>query len=179
MDCMDWNLFWSAFGAIGGSLGAFATACAVIVALWQTKYSQKKKIRLDFNEDITIVPQNAKEFYRYVGVKVVNIGNRDIVINSWGFKLHNGERVVIVKDKSPISSLIQVDLPHRLAIEESIDLVYSKKFFLEVLLENRDSSKVQKDRKLKFYVVDSTGKVYIVKTTQKVGEIIEKIKKQV
>ena len=37
---MDWNLFWTAFGAIGGTLGAVATTAAVVVALWQTKYSQ-------------------------------------------------------------------------------------------------------------------------------------------
>lgn len=50
---MDWALFWNAFGAIGGTLGVLATIIAVIVALWQTKYSQKKKIKLCFNEDIT------------------------------------------------------------------------------------------------------------------------------
>lgn len=50
---MDWALFWNAFGAIGGTLGVLATTIAVIVALWQTKYSQKKKIKLCFNEDIT------------------------------------------------------------------------------------------------------------------------------
>lgn len=27
---MDWNLFWTAFGAIGGTLGALATFVAVI-----------------------------------------------------------------------------------------------------------------------------------------------------
>ena len=175
---MDWNLFWNAFGAIGGTLAALATTIAVIVALWQTKYSQKKKIKLSFNEDITIVPQNATAFYRYVGVTVTNIGNRDIVISSWGFKLHNGERIVVVKDKSPISSLIQIDLPHKLAIEESIDLTYSKKYFLDVLLENIESKKIQQDQKLEFYVIDSTGKFYIVKTPQKAEDILEKLKKQ-
>ena len=34
---MEWNLFWTAFGAIGGTIGAFAATAAVIVALWQTK----------------------------------------------------------------------------------------------------------------------------------------------
>lgn len=34
------NLFWNAFGAVGGTVGACATAGAVVVALWQTKYSQ-------------------------------------------------------------------------------------------------------------------------------------------
>ena len=36
---MDWMLFWTAFGAIGGTFGALETAIAVIVELWQTIYS--------------------------------------------------------------------------------------------------------------------------------------------
>jgi len=120
-----------------------------------------------FNEDITIVQQNTKAFYQYVGITITNIGNRDIVIKSWGFKLHSGERVVIIKDTSPIANLIQIDLPHKLAIEESIDLTYNKKFFLEILKENINTEKIRQDQKLEFYVVDTTGKVYIVKTTKK------------
>lgn len=34
---MDMNLFRTAFGAIGGTVSALATAVAVIIALWQTK----------------------------------------------------------------------------------------------------------------------------------------------
>ena len=59
---MDWNLFWAAFGAIGGTVGALATAAAVIVALWQTKYSYKKKLKLSFTDNITIVPENWSAF---------------------------------------------------------------------------------------------------------------------
>lgn len=40
----DWNLFWNAFGAIGTTVGSIATAVAVIVALWQTKFNEKKEI---------------------------------------------------------------------------------------------------------------------------------------
>ncbi|MCI8540271.1 MAG: iron-containing alcohol dehydrogenase [Erysipelotrichaceae bacterium] len=50
----DKILFWTAFGAIGTTLGSFATAIAVIVALWQTKYSTKKKLKLVFNDNIKI-----------------------------------------------------------------------------------------------------------------------------
>ena len=32
---MDWNLFWSAFGAIGTTFGSLITAVAVIVAVYQ------------------------------------------------------------------------------------------------------------------------------------------------
>ena len=44
-----WTLFWTAFGAIGGTLSAIATTAAVIVALWQTKYANRKKIKVEFN----------------------------------------------------------------------------------------------------------------------------------
>ena len=49
---MDWNLFWTAFGAIGATVGSVATAAAVIVALWQTRISFKKKLQiLQFSVD--------------------------------------------------------------------------------------------------------------------------------
>ena len=51
---MEWNLFWTAFGAIGGTFGAVATFAAVVVALWQTKNSYKKKLQLSFTDDITV-----------------------------------------------------------------------------------------------------------------------------
>ena len=51
---LDWTLFWTAVGAIGGTLGAIATTAAVIVALWQTKYSQKKKLKLAFSDNVEI-----------------------------------------------------------------------------------------------------------------------------
>ena len=58
---MDWNLFWTAFGAIGGTLGAVATTAAVVVALWQTKYSQKKIIKLAFSDNFQLYNTNTGE----------------------------------------------------------------------------------------------------------------------
>ena len=40
---MNWNLFWSAFGAIGSTLGSFVTAIALIIAIKQYKQPLKKK----------------------------------------------------------------------------------------------------------------------------------------
>ena len=44
-----WTLFWTACGAIGGTLSAIATTSAVIVALRQTKYANRKKLKVEFN----------------------------------------------------------------------------------------------------------------------------------
>lgn len=176
---MDWTLFWTAFGAIGGTVGAFATAAAVIVALWQTKYNQKKKLKLSFSEDITIVPENGNVFYRYIGVSVTNIGNRDVIISNWGFKMHTEGAVLIVNDNTPISKLIQVNLPHKVAIEEKIDLTYGKNYFLRVLKENLENKKLDPNKVLEFYVTDSTGKQYFVKTPKSVVGMIQQIEKQI
>lgn len=111
---MDWNLFWTAFGAIGGTVGAIATFTAVVVALWQTRISYKKKLQLSFTDDITVVSENGSDIYRFVGVSVTNVGNRDVVIQSWGFLCHDKSKMLIVPDTSRIGRKLQIQLPHKL-----------------------------------------------------------------
>jgi hypothetical protein len=127
---MDWNLFWTAFGAIGGTLGAIATFVAVIVALWQTKFSYKKKLQLSFSDNITIVPENGNKFYHYVGVTITNIGNRDVVIQNWGFELDDGSQMLIVTDTSPFGRVLQVKLPYRLRLKKALHCIMRKLYFI-------------------------------------------------
>lgn len=178
---MDWNLFWTAFGAIGGTLGALATTAAVIVALWQTKYNYRKKLKLSFEDNITLIPERGEEIYHYVGVEVMNIGNRDVVIQNWGFDLEDGSKMMIVPNLSPIGRVIQVKLPYRLMIEEGITLYYEKKLFRNVLEENIKNGNLHKNKCINFYVTDSTAKKHYVKTNKTaqdlLGSIIEKNKK--
>lgn len=81
---MDWNLFWTAFGAIGATLGATATTAAVIVALWQTKYSQKKKLSFEFTDNFQLYNPNTGASLKFVGLSVTNVGNRKVIIQTWG-----------------------------------------------------------------------------------------------
>lgn len=177
---MDWTLFWTAFGAIGGTLGALATSIAVIVALWQTKYSQKKKIKVSFTDLITVTSTLPSDNFRkeYVGLEVTNIGNRDIIIQSWGFVLQpksNG-KALILPDRTIYGELTQIKLPKRLAIEESITLVCAKKLFQKDLIENCSDRKLSPQEKLQFYVCDSTGKCYYAKTQKKIESYLPKKK---
>ncbi len=169
---MDWNIFWTAFGAIGGTLGAIATSTAVIVALWQTKVTYKKALKLSFSDSIVLVAENGVTFPRYVGLNVVNTGNRDIIIQNWGFKLKNDKRIIIVNDSTPLGKAIQPSLPHRLGIEESIDLYYQQKLFYQVLEENCNKQLLDVNKKLEWYVVDSTGKQYSVLSNKTINEYI-------
>ena len=71
---MNDELFWTIFGAIGTTIGSLATAAAVVVALWQKKFSNKKKLKLHFNEPITLFNPIAGAIEGdYIGVTITNI----------------------------------------------------------------------------------------------------------
>ena len=72
-------------------------------------------------------------FYHYIGVTVINIGNRDVVIQNWGFDLDDGTKIMIVPDTSPLGRVLQVQLPHRLQIEEGTTLYYERRCFVTFL----------------------------------------------
>lgn len=167
------NLFWNAFGAIGGTIGALATAGAVVVALWQTKFSQKKKLKVSIKDDIAVVPDGGNVIYRYIGVSVVNIGNRDVILSSWGFELSNGQCILIVPDTSRIGKVVSVVLPYKLSLEEEKTLMYAEPLFFTVVRERVASGDLKKDQRIKFYVIDSTGKKYTALTTKTVNEYLE------
>ena len=176
---MESTLFWSALGAIGGTLGACATTVAVIVALWQTKYSQKKKLKISFNKDIAAVSMNGEILARYIGISIANIGNRSVTVTKWGFELHNGESFLIVGDNEPISKLMQAELPHKIEIEEGIDLIYRKKYFLGLLKENVSKGNLDPKKSLRFYVFDNAKEKYYIKTPYNVAEMIQQIDQQI
>ena len=169
---MDWNLFWTAFGAIGGTFGAVATFAAVVVALWQTKNSYKKKLQLSFTDDIAVLPENGNGVYRYIGVTVTNVGNRDVVIQNWGFICHDKSKMLIVPDTSRIGRMLQTQLPHKLQVEEGLSLYYDKTLFRSALDEQIKKGSLNLKKRIKFYVTDSTSKVYYTLTKKTVKEML-------
>jgi len=169
---MDWNLFWTAFGAIGGTAGAIATFTAVAVALWQTKYNTKKKLQVSFTDDIAVIPDNGNTVSHYVGVTVTNVGNRDVVIQSWGFICHNKSKILIVPDTSRIGRMLQVQLPHKLQMEEGITLYYDRDLFRKVLDEYIKAGTMKPNKQIKFYVTDSTSKRYYALTKKQAKALL-------
>lgn len=91
----DWNLFWTALGAIGGTIGAFATLLAVIVALWQTKYETRKKLKLSKLGNIKLADTSIGHIEKeFVVVEVSNIGNIP-PISVFSFSLFNNHLCLI------------------------------------------------------------------------------------
>ena len=173
---MDWILFWTAFGAIGGTIGAFATAAAVIVALWQTKFSQKKKLKLSVSLDSTVITPGTNELIRYVCLNITNIGNRDVVIKSWGFKINKENNMLVVPPLDPITKMVCKELPHKVNLEESFDLAFLKKQFITAVTEEINKETLKGNKKIEFYAVDSSGNIYTCKTDKTASEILSQNK---
>ncbi len=152
MTCYEiWSL-------IIGAVGAIATFSAVIVALWQTKFANMKKLKLSFSSGIATLISDKD--YIFVGLSIANIGNRDITIKNWGFNLDNGEKLLVVQlHDFPIKQM-QPELPHKLHQEEQIMLYFPKDKFISLVKSNVDSGKLKKTKKIKVWAVDSTGKEY-------------------
>ena len=56
---------------------------------------------------------------------------------------------------------------------------YGKDYFLRVLKENLENKKLDPNKVLEFYVTDSAGKQYFVKTPKSVVGMIQQIEKQI
>ena len=167
----DYNLFWTAFAAIGQAVGAIATAAAVIVTLWQIKYANRKRLRLSFSDKNVLFSENGNFEFHFVNLTVTNIGNRNVIIKNWGIKVSKKQNLLIVPDiKNPIVKMIQKPLPCTLEPEESMDLVFDIKLFLGKQV--KDGVFSEKD-KLTLYVTDSTGKMYFVKSEKTIKKYID------
>lgn len=170
----DYNLFWTAFAAIGQAVGAIATATAVIVTLWQIKYANRKRLRLSFSDKNVVFSENGNLEFHFVNLTVTNIGNRNVIIKNWGIKVSKKQNLLIVPDiKNPIVKMIQKPLPCTLEPEESMDLVFDIKLFLRNLREQIKDGVFSEKDKLTLYVVDSTGKMYFVKSEKTIKKYID------
>ena len=104
-------------------------------------------MKISFTDDIAVVPDGGNVVYRYVGVSVVNIGNRDVILSSWGFELSNGQRILIVPDTSRIGKAVSIVLPYKLSLEEAKTLMYAEPLFFTVVREYVASGDLKQDQK--------------------------------
>lgn len=173
---MDKMLFWSAFGAIGTTLGAFATATAVIVALWQTKHANKKKLKVTFTDDVQLVPADGDftKRMKYVGITVTNIGNRKVKLINWRLVFPDNRGGIIVQDTSPLGKLISPPWPMILESEDQTSQYWDKNLFYAYLLDEVPKySKKDRNKKIVWIVKDSTGRNYKTKSQKTLQQYLD------
>lgn len=148
----DWGMFWQAASAI-------ATAFAAIIALWQTRYQNRKKVNITFNESVIYAFGGSLELAdkcQYVSLEVVNTGNRKIIISSYGIKLPDGYKWVILQEPTPAGI---TKLPAELDIEQCVSFAWKK------------------DKKVPFFVQDTAGTYYIFKSPKTIQQYLDEAEK--
>lgn len=174
----NWSLFWTGFGAIGGTVGSLVTAVAIFLALWQTKYPYKKKLILEFSDCTRIAMYTTTDFPPLVSLNISNLGNRDIYIQEWGYVLHKKNRVQLFsqlpsdKFPAPIRKALFQELPLQLSVEKAITLYFEQRLFLNSIADSVRKKSLKEQQKIKIYVRDSAGKLYYVKTQKTAKQIL-------
>ena len=157
-----WSLIISAIAAI-------ATFSAVVVALWQTKYANRKKLKCDFFEKNTIVDPANYNKKIYVAMNITNPVTTNVILNNWGIKLKDSFIMIMTEgyEKDSFDKAVSVKLPYSLEPEENITFYYAENLFIELLRENIKKGDIDSDNKIVFVAHDSAGKSYIAKSKHK------------
>ena len=171
---MNWELFWTAFGAIGGTLGAVATTAAVIVALWQTKYANKKRLKVAFSDNIIAVPLQGdlSQKREYVEITVTNIGNRRIKVCDWQVRFPDGRVALIRQDISQTGKMPVPAWPILLEPEDQASQYWEKQLFYAFIKDEAPKYK-KKNCRLLWIVRDSTNKEYKVRSPKTIAEYFD------
>lgn len=164
------ELFWIVFNSIFSAFGSIATFAAVVVALWQTKYAHKKKLMVDFTDNLQAFDVNITgDSIKYVGIKITNIGNRNVILQNWGIHCEDNTDYLLVHKLDRIEQMISVLLPYTLQPEQQITLTIRADQFCKLI---EDSSHFPLNKKLLFFIYDTTGKEYKIKSNKVVSQYL-------
>ena len=167
---MDWNLFWTAFGAIGTTIGSLTTAIAVVIAVKQYLQPLEKHIVVTMTSALSWDEMGRPLDFYCISVK--NRGIREITVNSLNIK---GGKKVLWLNKAQYVSNAYVELPIRIGPEESRDFLFERNTFAAELKHFVEMGTLKANKRLTVMVKDSLGDVYIHKARIKIKDIIKNV----
>lgn len=167
------DLFWTIFSAIFSAIGALATTAAVIVALWQTKYSNRKELKLTLSENAIVTDSLLQINKAFIALHIVNTGIRNVTIVNWGFSCHEKESHVLIRSRAlMMHQPLNHDLPYELACDKKLDLYFERDDFIKYVKECFEKKKLKEHRRICFFAVDSAGTVFRVRTAHTVKKLL-------
>lgn len=164
---------WNVLTAIGTCAGAVATLAAVLVALYQSKWANRKKLRLSFGDSYNSIDQIYGVQGPYICMTIRNVGNRRVIIDSWGIKFSKNDwlffRGNVLNPADPDFN----QLPKDVQIEERVCLLLKRKPFTEAIQQKYESGRIRLYSRIKLYVADSSGKLYYLTTKYRVKHYLK------
>lgn len=167
---MDWNLFWTAFGAIGTTTGSLITAFAVVIAVKQYRQPLNKLVKVEVTSAVSVdLLGNPISFYC---VSVKNKGIRTVQINSINIK---GKRKVLWINNAQYNSNAKIHLPVKVEQEECKDFLFEVDTFRKEISKAVNDNALRKNEKLVVFVKDSLGDEYFCKTNITIKKLIKNL----
>jgi len=168
------NFNWDMVTALGTVFAALATSAAVIVALYQAKWSNQKRMKLKF-EDISIAENtDEKNPVQYICLTLTNTGNRKIIVTDWGYFIQlnsvSKNKMVLIESKARYHHIQTATLnlnesfkEFEIEIENQHRLYYPRDELLKSIRtfgRKKAKSLIKIGASITFFVTDSTGKRY-------------------
>ena len=147
-------------------LGSISTFLAVIVALWQTKSSRKKKLKLEL-KFVSIFNQHNQIHNHYINLAVANVGNCPVKLSSWYIFIGKTKLFIL---STPIEQTTNSNLPLFLNPSEDGSLFLEKDKFIKVLLAFKDE--IIKSNTFKTGLYLSTGELITINV--KISDLFDK-----
>ena len=166
--------FWTAFGAIGTTLGSLITAGAVIVAVRQYKLPMRKELKIVFSRSLIFPPiENIKNDYYCVNIS--NIGIRNIRIK--GIYLNIGNYAIMDKNKDMQLPNNRVNFPIILEPEDDLEFILLGEKIDDAIKDSIENGTLKPFDKVKIHVQDSSGKNYFYKIKQRAKDLFDNFQK--
>ena len=163
MSTEQWSLFWSAFGAIGTTLGSMITAIAVVVAVKQYKQPITKLIKVSHGTQFPIYEQGVGNACIFISIK--NWGVRPVKISAIYLKAKD-KNLFLNNVQTP--QLPQIRFPVELQQEEKIDFSMDYEQLDEEIVKLTEQGVIKRKCDLRIMVCDTLGKEYFDKKKIKV-----------
>ena len=147
--------------------------------MWQTKYANRKRLKCRFIENNTLCNANFSQHKSYVGMDITNIGNKKVIVASWGIKTPKKFLLILtdiekLNNADQFDKAISVKTPYNLDAEQNVTFFYAKDLFCNQIQNLIESGEIKKDKPVQFLVRDSTGKIYKVKSKKPASAYLSK-----
>jgi len=165
---MNQEIFWSAFGAIGTTLGSIITAIAVIIAVAQYKQPLRKKLQITVGTAFPVYEGFLGD--EYYSISIANTGVRPIVVEN--IYLNAGKKNIVVNNllESIGQESSKVDFPAEIQPERCMKIYISYRNLAESFRDLLQHNKLKPNQRIKIYVTDTTSGKYYYNLRQKAKE---------
>ena len=149
---------WNAFAAIWTALSAIATFSACAIALYQTRMSNHKYLKLKPLKNYIIKNSIECSNKKYSGLSITNIGNKTVYVTSFGYRIDGDKGFAYINPHLSTDGVITPFVPHALNPEQSLTFLVEKPIVDGYLMPEFAAKK-----KIKLFCSDSTNNFYYVR----------------